>query len=204
MREARRAYSNAVAWIRSIRPTRSSSNRWALRAVDTTTIAGFILLGVIGLLAPSRFGNPGAAPFRSGWPWLLLLALVGLCVGVLVLRWRHLRMLVNDVRRGIGTEEAVEGAAASLASAPGVLRTRFALAWVWGPLLLLVMGTTLAFAAAYFAVDAILARFQIGWEQPVLGMINAALSLLVFRLAAFRGSRLIVAYRAHRVASGHY
>ena len=202
MRDARRSYANAVGWIRSTNEAGPGPARWALRALDIVTVAGMVLLGTIGLLSPASFGNPGATPFRSGWPWMLLLAVVVLSASAVILRWRELSRSLKDIQRGVGTEEALEGASASLAAAPSALQTRFAFGWVWGPSALVFLAATFALAASYFAVDAILARFQIGWQQPTLGVANAVISFVLFRLAAPRARSIIVSYRSYRKATG--
>lgn len=133
---------------------------------------------------------------------MILLGAVVVCATVVVLRRRELARSLQDIRRGIGTEEALEGASASLAAAPSVLQTRFVFGWVWGPVALVMLATIFALAATYFAVDAILARFQIGWQQPILGVANAVISFLIFRIAAPRARSIIVSYRSYQNAIG--
>lgn len=157
------------------------------------------MLGTIGLVSPARFGSPGAAPFKSGWPWLLLLAIVGTCAAVVVIRWKSVTTMFRELRRKTdATDEALEGAVGALEAAPAPLRTRFAITWVFVPGLLFVIGATFAFSTAYFAVDAVLARFQVGWQQPVLGVADTVIAFLLFRLGARRLALWPLAYRIYR------
>ena len=193
-------YSNATRWIRSATP-RLDATKWAARALDTGLVAGVLVLGTIGLISPSSFGDPGAAPVRMGWPWFVLLGAVTACVVVIASRSRRVSILIRNATRAVGYEDVLAGATDSLAATRPAFQTRFALAWVWGPALLLVVGATFAFAAAYFAVDALLARFQVGWESAALAVANALVAYVVFRVGAFRGARLLVSHRAHRDAT---
>jgi hypothetical protein len=59
-----------------------------------------------------------------------------------------------------------------------------------------------AFSTAYFAVDAILARFEVGWQQPLLGVVDAAIAFVLFLACAPRGGRVPLAYRAYRAVNG--
>ena len=199
MRAARSSYSDAVSWLTSTERSRRGRSQLAVRLVDGTVLAGILVLGAIGLASPASFGSPGAAPFKSGWPWLLLLVLVGICAAVVAIRWRSLTGVIRDLRRGSDeSDEALEGAAAALDAAPSPLRTRFAIGWVFLPGLLFVLGTTFSFSTAYFAVDAVLARFQIGWQQPVLGVADAVIAFLLFRSGARRLALWPLAYRIYR------
>lgn len=202
MRAARSSYSDAVSWLTSAEPGRARRSRLALRLLDATILAGILVLGAIGLVSPASFGSPGAAPFKSGWPWLLLLVLVGICAAVVAIRWKSLTRMLRDLRRrSDATDEVVEGAVAALDAAPSTLQTRFALGWVFLPGLLFVLGATFAFSTAYFAVDAVLARFQIGWQQPVLGVADAVIAFLLFRSGARRLGLWPLAYRIYRDVS---
>lgn len=198
MRAGHRSYSDAVSWLTSTAPSRTRSSRLALRLVDGTLLAGILVLGAIGLLSPARFGSPGASPFKSGWPWLLLLGLVGICAAVLVIRRRGVSTVLRDLRRRTdATQEALEQAVAALGDAPA-MQSRFAVTWVFVPGLLFVIGATFSFATAYFAVDAVLARFQVGWQQPLLGVADAAIAFLLFRASSRRLALWPLAYRIWR------
>ena len=194
-----RDYRNAARWIRSASP-RLDGTRWARRALDVALVAAIVVLGAIGLVSPSSFGDIGAAPVRVGWPWFALLGAVVACAVGIGVRWRRLGGLVLNARRAVGHEEVVAGASDSLAVAGPIFQTRFALAWVWGPVLLLVVALTFAFATAYFAIDALLARFQVRWESATLAIGNVLVAFALFRLGAFRGSRLAISHRVHREA----
>ena len=199
MRAGQRSYSDAVSWLTSTAPSRARSSRLALRLVDGTVLAGILVLGTIGLLSPARFGSPGASPFKSGWPWLLLLALVVACAAVLVVRRKEISTVIRDLRRRTdATQEALEQAAAALREAPSAMQSRFALSWVFVPGLLFVIGATFSFATAYFAVDAVLARFQVGWQQPLLGVADAAIAFLLFRTSSRRVALWPLAFRIYR------
>ena len=193
-------YSNAVRWVRSAAP-RLEGRKWAARALDASLIGGILVLGTIGLISPSSFGDRGAVPVQMGWPWFALLAGLLICIAAFAPRWRRLRDLVRIASRAVGHEDVIAGAADSLAAARPSFQTRFALGWVWGPTALLVVGMTFAFATAYFAVDALLARFQVGWESAALAIANTVVAYALFRLAAFRASRLPISHRAHRDAA---
>jgi hypothetical protein len=197
------SYSDAVAWLKAA-PVRSSGRaRWALRALDASVFAGLVILGLIGLLSPSSYGNPGSAPLRTGWPWLVLLGLVATCLLVLGLRARRFRALWRDLKHGDpATDEAVDACSATLEAGPPSAQTRFVFAWVWGPVVVMAIATAFAFATAYFAVDAILARFEVGWQQPLLGIIDAVIAFVLFLLCAPRGARVAIAYRAYKAVDG--
>lgn len=199
MRAGHRSYSDAVSWLTSMERSRIPPSRFALRLLDGSVVAGIVVLGVIGLVSPASFGSPGAAPFKSGRPWLVLLGLVSACVAVVAIRWRRMATVLRELRRrSDATDEALAGAVAALTAAPAALRTRFATTWVFIPGLLFVIGATFAFSTSYFAVDAVLARFRIGWQQPVLGVADGIVAFLLFRIASRRLALWPHAYRIYR------
>ncbi len=61
-----------------------------------------------------------------------------------------------------------------------------------------MIGATFAFSTSYFAVDAVLARFRVGWQQPVLGVADGIVAFLLFRMAARRLALWPFAYRIYR------
>ena len=208
VRAARRAYSDATRWIRAGRPPTFNPRRFALRATAGAFVGGTIVLGAFGLLTPARFGATGARAFRSGWPALALLALVAAAVLLVLIDARRLRWLVARVRepwrRPLDDDPNFAGAVEALASCPAALHTRFVASYVWGPAVLGVLGTMFGFSSAYFVVDAILARFSVGWEQPLLAVGNALLSVIVFWAASQRLSTWRLAASVHReVATGY-
>jgi hypothetical protein len=208
MRAARRSYTDAVGWIKSARPPGFRSSSWALKALDGTVVVGIVVLGTIGLLSPSSFGNPGATPMGSGWPWFLLLGVVIVCAAVLVAFRGRITWLIGRVRepfrRPLEEDPAFDGAVGGLAESPAALQSRFAFQWIWGPAVLFGLGVMFGFSAAYFAVDAILARFQVGWEQPVLGVANAVTGYVMFRIAAMKLSTWRLSVSVWRAATNRY
>jgi hypothetical protein len=205
---ARRAYSDATRWVRSSRPKRLHGwNRAGILFVNTF-LAGILFLGIIGILAPSRFGSPGATAFRSGLPAVALVGIAALC-GVFAFIRRHeiawaIRRLREPARRAVSEDPAFEGAVNALEACPRPMQSRFALFWVWGPTAMFILGAVFAFSAAYFVIDAILARFSVGWEQAALGAGNAVVSLAVFRVAAARLATWRLASSVYRSATEGY
>jgi hypothetical protein len=205
---ARRAYSDATRWIRSSRPSRLRGwNRAGILFVNSFLV-GVLLLGVIGTLAPSRFGSPGATAFRSGLPSFALIGIVALCGMCAFIRRREivwaLRRLREPAHRIFSDEPAFEGAVNALEACPRPMQSRFALFWVWGPAAMFVLGAVFAFSAAYFVIDAVLASFSVGWEQVALGAGNALASVVVFRVAAARLATWRLALGVYRSATEGY
>jgi hypothetical protein len=205
---ARRAYSDATKWIRSSRPSHIRGwNRAGILFVNSF-LAGILLLGVIGTLAPSRFGSPGARAFSSGLPSLALIGIVALCGMFAFIRRREIvwavRRLREPARRALREDPAFEGAVNALEACPRPMQSRFALFWVWGPAAVFVLGGVFAFSAAYFVIDALLAGFSVGWEQAALGVANALASLMIFRLAAARLATWRLALSVYRSATEGY
>ena len=186
---AGRAYARAARTVRAARP-RVARAAFARRALGGAFVAGIVVLGLIAFVSPASFGQPGASPARSGWPPAVLLALIAAGIAIAVARRAHMAWLVQRIRDPwVRPLEEVPGfvdAVEDLERCPAPLRTRFALAWVWGPAALAVTGGTFAFSAAYFVVDAVLARGRVGWGQPAYALAFAVLSWLVFALAAGR------------------
>ena len=207
MTSGRSGYGDTVTWIRAARPPRRGW-RTAQRAFAATFTAALPLMALIGLLSPGRFGSPRANTFRTGWPLYVLLALLaapllyGLVHGARI-RWFIARMR-EPFRRAFSGDPRFEGAADALASCNGALKTRFALAWVWGPAAVAVVAGMLCFAVAYFAVDAVLARGNVGWETPILAAANALGSMLLFRVVAQRLLTWRLAVSVHRAVTVGY
>lgn len=204
----RRAYSDARKWIASARPARSAREGFGFRCFWGSFVAGVIVLGLIGVLSPSSFGEVGAKPFRGGWPALLLLGVVLLAVLLVALRSRHLVWLAARVRepltRPLEEDPGYEGAVGALQECPSPLRGRFAFALVWGPLILATLATFAAFSAAYFLVDAILQRFQVGWQQPLYGVGYIFVSIVLWRIASARLLTWRLAMSVHKTVSTGY
>ena len=204
---AHRAYSDAVRWLKSARPPRLNGWRLTRRIFQVCFVGSLLLLGAIGLASPQRFGSPGGGPGGS-LQWWGLAALLVLCVAWCATKRHGIKAgaerLAEPFRRPLDRLEAFYPATDALLSAPSAVRTRFAIGWVWGPAAIVVLGAFFAASSAYFLVDAILARFQIGWEQPVLAVVNALLSLVVLRSAAKRLSTWRLAFSIHREVTGSY
>lgn len=203
---ARRAYSDAVSWMKEARPRGLRPGGLAGRLFRAIYVAAFLLLALIGIASPSRFGNPNSRPLRST-EWMAL-AIITTVVAVFVAIRRErviasIRRFTEPFRRPLD-HPSLEPAANALDSCPGAYRTRFALGWVWGPAAAVVLATVLAASSAYFLVDAVLARFEIGWQQPVLAGGQALASLLVLRAVASKLSVWRLALSVHRSVAGTY
>lgn len=205
---AGRSYSSAKRLVRATRPRAIDRVAFARRAFGGSFAAGVVVLGLIAIVSPARFGQPGASTLQTGWPSLALAATIGACVLIALARGRHLLWLGNRVREPLarpleempGFDDAVE----ALEACPAALRTRFAMSWVWGPVALAVLGGTFAFSAAYFLVDAILARGRVGWAQPVYALVFALASLVVFGLGAGRLATWRFATSVHKEVTTGY
>jgi len=199
---AQKAYANSVKWVKSGRAPRRYRWRIAQRAFGGSFVAGILLMSLIALVSPDSFGAPGSNTLRSGWPLYVLLGLIGVSVVFLLTGWRRAIWLLARLRdtllRQPEGDPRYEGAAANLAETPGPFRLRFVLWWVWGPAAIAVLGGMCSFSAAYFLVDAVLARFRVGLETPILAAANLILSLVVFRLIAARLSTWRLAVSVHR------
>ena len=184
-------------------------NPWRLtrRVFRFTFAASFILLGAIGVLAPDRFGSPGTEPLGS-LQWWALAAVVGLFVAVVVARRakvkRTIELILEPIRRPLGDLSSFEPAVGALQSCPAPFRTRFTFGWVWGPAAAVFAAAFFLASSAYFFVDAILARLQIGWQQPVLAAGNALLAFVVLRAVAPRLATWRLALSVHREVAGRY
>jgi hypothetical protein len=190
MRDASRAYRDCLAYLRLARSKNLDTGDFARRATQRSLFAGILVLGIIGLISPGAFGRLGAEPLRSGWPSWLLGAVVAVCAGVCLIRRNEILYLFERLRdpfrRPMTENPNYEGLVDAFDVLPASLQSRFTWSYVWGPMVAAVLATFFAFSAAYFVVDAILARFLIGWQQPILALVNLFLSYLVWRLAASR------------------
>jgi hypothetical protein len=202
---AGKAYSDLIKWMKSARPRRLDAWWFARHDFTGALVAGLVVLGLIGLLSPSTFGPYQSGVWGSGWPSYLLAGLVALTALYPASRLTRVKRTVVRVTepwfRPLEENPAFEGALNALAACPGPLRTRFALGWVWAPAVLVVLGSTFAFATAYFLVDAVLARFLVGWGQPLYAAVFALSSIVTFRLAAPRTSTWRLATSVYREVS---
>ena len=204
---AQRAYNDAIRWVKSARPPRFNAWRLTRKVVLTCYMGSLLLLGLIGLSSPASFGGRGSRVGGS-IQWWGLAALVALIVLWCLAKRDGIRTgasrLSEPLRRKLLQFDSYRPAVDALEAAPAAQQTRFALGWVWGPALAVVVATFFAASSAYFLVDAILARFQIGWEQPVLALANAILSVIVVRVVARRLSTWRLAFSIHRDVTGAY
>lgn len=169
-------------------------------------MAGIPILCVIALLSPTSFGAPGSNTLRSGWPLYLLLGLLAASLLMLIARARHVKWAIQRIRepfvRSFAGDPRFEGAADALAECPAPLRTRFALGWVWGPTAVAVVGVVGAWGCAYFLIDAVMARFEVGLGHPIFAAVNGAVGLFAFRLGAARLQTWRLAVSVHRTVRG--
>ncbi len=204
---AGRAYADLVRWMKKARPRGLRPWRLTRSIFRACMVGSTLVLGGIGLIRPSRFGSQSSSA-GGGPEWWALGLLVALCVVAVMLRRRPIAeaaaRLVEPWRRPLTDLASFEPAASALESCPAPLRTRFAIGWVWGPALLVVAGAFFAASAIYFVIDAILAGFSIGWEQPLLAVINMILSLVVLRVGAGRLATWRLAWSVHREVTGGY
>lgn len=202
---AQRAYTDAVRWLKSARPPRLNAWRLTRRLFQVCFVGSLVILGIIGLASPRSFGAPGGR--AAGIHWWGLAAGLAVCLLWCLSKAKGIRAgaerLAEPLRGPLDRFDAFRPAVDALLSEPAA-STRFAVGWVWGPALVVVVGAFFAASSAYFLVDAILARFQVGWEQPVLAGVNALLGLLVLRLAAKRLSTWRLAFSINREATGGY
>lgn len=202
---AGRAYQDLIRWIRAARPRTLNAWRLTRRLFGTSLLGAALLLGTIGLISPARFGSPTTRP-RRGIEWWALAVLVAVCVALLVINRARLlagttRMQETFTGRELEQHDSFEPAVSALDSCPGPLRTRFAIGWVWAPPALVVLGFVCAASAVYFVIDAVLARFTVGWGQALLAGVNTLLSVLIFRLAAKRLSVWRLSYAVYRAVT---
>ena len=206
MLAGRRAYSDAVRWARISRRNKLAPGGFARWAFLHSLMFGILLMASFGLLSPKSFGSPGSRALSSGWGTLsMVVVLVAAVLHFAARRRKFVRLwdLIRATLRGAPTDEGYEGATNALSSCPGPLRARFAVMWVWLPLLIGAVGVLLAFSAAYFFVDAVLARFDVGLGQILYGVSLALASLLVFIADAPRLLSWRVAYAAARDATSY-
>ena len=208
VRASRRAYSDAVGWLKAARPRRVDAGRFAMRCFGGSLLTGIVVLGLIGLFVPSGFGAPGGRALGNRTLSLALGASVGAATLVLAANGAHLRRLLRRIRepftRPLNWEPNFDGAADALAQCSEAWRSRWATSWVWGPALLAAGGVTFAFSSAYFIVGAIIAGGRIAWGHPVLAGANAFLSILCFAAGATRLSTWRLALSVHRDVTGRY
>lgn len=204
----RRAYSDAAAWMRSRVPSRRSRERLAGAALTGSLMDGALLMSLIGLVSPASFGASGSRAFGSGTRTIALLGIAVVCGIWLARRLRAHRWLVAKVRepfrRPLEDDPAFAGAAAALDATRAPLKTRFAIGWVWLPAVAAIVAAGASLSTAYFLVDAVIARFQVGWQQPVFAGVDLVLAWTLFRTAAGRIAVWPLAVSVHREATTGY
>ncbi|HZK52332.1 MAG TPA: hypothetical protein VFD47_12305 [Actinomycetota bacterium] len=214
-RRGHSAYSDAVKWTKLGRPRRLNRASFVGRCWQNSFVAGAIVLGIIGLLSPSTYGQTRGFSAQGqigalglGWPGLALAGTVlfGLVYAFLHregIRWTVVRV-IDPWRRPLQENPNYEGAVGALDASSDANRTRYVWRFVYKPLILAVLATFFAFSSAYFLVDATLAQFQVGWQQPVLGVANSIISALLWRLAAVGLSTYRLAASVHKTVSTGY
>lgn len=206
MLAARRSYVDAVRWVKSARPPEARG--FSRRAFAAALTAGLGVMALIAFTSPTTFGARGSSTLRTGWPGLTLLALL-IVTGLLALfarariAWAVARIR-EPLRRPLEEHECFSAASDALRSTAGPFRSRFAASWIVLPAGLVVLGTLFSFSAAYFAVDALLARFDVTPFQPLYGIASALLALATFRLASGRASTWRLAVSVYKDAAGDY
>jgi len=209
------AYSDAVKWTKLGRPRRLNRASFAGRCWQNSFAAGVIVLGIVGLLSPSTYGQTRGFSARGqigalglGWPGLALAGMVlfGLVYAFVHregVRWTVVRV-IDPWRRPLQENPNYEGAVGALDASSDANRTRYLWRFVYKPLILAVLATFFAFSSAYFLIDATLAQFQVGWQQPALGVANSIISALLWRLAAVGLSTYRLAASVHKTVSTGY
>ena len=205
MSRSGRPYAGAVGWLKAARPAELRRTTFAGRAFKWTFAAAIAVMGAIALTSPEKFSRPGSDTLATGWPAYLVAGLAALCLVPFVAARGRLLDHVHTIREpfsgaGERTEER-EQITAALVECSGLQQTRFALARIWAPAALTVLGGVFTFASAYFVIDAVISRFEVGWQQGALFAANAALALVCFALVAGRLSTLGVAAAAYRDAT---
>lgn len=205
---SRRPYSDAAAWMRSRIPPRRDRAALAGAALTALLVDGLLLLSLIGTASPARFGSLGSRAFGSGWRTLALLGVAAACALWLAARFRAHRWVAAKMRepwrRPLEEDPAFAGASGALGAARGPLKTRFALGWIWLPALAVLGALGAALTTGYFLVDAVLARFEIGWQQPVLAAVNLVVAWVLLRVGAGRIAVWPLAVSVHREATTGY
>ena len=208
VRASQRAYADAVRWLKAARPRRIDAGRYAMRSFAGSLLAGIVVLGVIGLAAPSAFGAPGGRALGNRTLSLALAATIAAAALILAANGARLRWLMRRIRepltRPLNWEPNFDGAADALTQCSEAWRSRWATSWVWVPALLAGAGVLFAFSSAYFVVGAVIAGGRIAWGHPLLAGINALFSIVSFAAGATRLSTWRLALSVHREVTGRY
>jgi hypothetical protein len=202
-----RVYSNANRWMKAARtPIRAS--RFAVRAFGANLVAGLLLLGIIGILAPESFGPTTSGRLGRGPALVGLGALILMCAALALVRYRYVRGLYARIRepfvRRMSYDSHFEGAADALAECSDPMKSRWAMRWIYVPAIYVVAGVFFAFSVGYFAVGAILSLGKVGLGTPILAAANTVLSVLCFRVAGPRLTTWRLAVSVYRDVQGSY
>lgn len=205
---SRSAYSDAAAWMRSREPRGRARERVSAAVLGAFLVDSVLLLALIGLFSPASFGAEGSRAFGNTPRTLMLAAVAGACAMWFVRRIRVHRWAFESMRepfrRPLEDDPAFSGASGALSAARPPLQTRFAIAWIWAPALAALVAAAASLTTAYFLVDTVIARFEIGWQQPIIAAVNLVLAWLLLRIAAGRLAVWPLAVSVHREATTGY
>lgn len=208
MSTSRRGYRDAVSWIRSRVPTRSTQRGVATGALTAALLDGLLLMSLIGLFSPASFGVSGGRAFGSTSRTIALVVIAAGCGVWLALRLRTHRWVLararEPFRRPLEEDPAFAGASGALYTAGPSLKTRFALGWIWLPAIAVLGAGAASLTTTYFLVDAVIARFQIGWQQPVFAGVALVVAWALLRAVAGRLVVWPLAVSVHREATTGY
>jgi hypothetical protein len=194
--------------MRSRVPSPSTRAGFATAALTAALVDGVLLMSCIGLVSPASFGVSGGRAFGSASRALSLAAIAAACAIWVALRIRTHRWVVararEPFRRPLDDDPGFAGAAGALDAARAPLKTRFAVGWIWLPAVAALGAGGASLTTAYFLVDAVIARFQIAWQQPAFAAVNLAVAWALLRIAAGRLAVWPLAVSVHREATTGY
>ena len=203
----RRAYKDLVGWMKAARPSGVGRAGFTVRRFRASFLSGLALMGSLSLIDPAAFGQSGAA-YSLGWGGWLAIGVFVVTIIYGYVKRKAIFELVQHLREPlVGPLEDnpnFEGAHGALAACSPAFVARFGAMWVWGPAALLVVGVLFAFSNSYFVIDALLARFDVGYGTGVLFGADLVISLLSFALAARRLSTWRLAVSVHKATTTGY
>ena len=202
-----RAHKEATAWMKAARPRGVTRLGFAWRRFRTGFVVGLGIMGFISLVDPAAFDQTGSAP-TLGWAGWLTVAVFAICLLYGWLRRDRIFDAAERIRepfaRPLEDDPSFEGAYAAVAACNSPFVSRFGLGWIWAPAAAFAAGTLLAFADAYFVIDALLARFHVGWGQGLLFGVDLVIGLLCFAVAAHRLSTWRLAASVYKSVTTGY
>jgi hypothetical protein len=164
-------------------------------------------MGFLALVDPAAFGQTGSA-IHLGWPGWVVVGILVLVVVQLVRKRQDVIELASHLRepfiRPLEDNPNFDGAYGSLAACPPASITRFGLSFVWWPAGLLVLGILFTLSDSFFVVDAILARFDVGWQTGVFFAADTAIAVVSFCTGARKLSTWRLAASVHKSATTGY